>query len=296
VVNAVLDSAARMDLSAKHCLVTGANSGIGKAVAAGLAERGARVIMVCRHQGRGERARRDIVEATGNRAVELRLADLSEQASIRRLATEVSARYGRLDVLVNNAGLLTRRRQITADGVEMQFAVNHLAYFLLTHLLLDLLKSSAPARIINVASTGHSRGSIDFDDLQGGKTRYRAWQTYANTKLANVLFTYELARRLEGSGVSANCVGPGVTYSGLMRNYSPVLNILWTALKRFFRPPESSADTILHLASAPEMQAITGKYFRHRRAIGTSPISYDRDAQRRLWAVSAKLTGVDAHD
>ncbi len=276
----------------KTCLVTGANSGIGRAIATGLAEQGARVIMVCRDRGRGEAAREAIRVATGNEAIDLLLADLSRQREIRRLGEEIHERYDRLDVLINNAGLISRRRQVTEDGLEMQLAVNHLAYFLLTHLLMDLLRASAPARIINVASTGHSRGVIDFDNLQGER-RYRAWQTYMNTKLANVLFTYELARRLEGSGITANCVGPGVTFSGLMRRYSRTLDLVWRLLHRFFKPPELSADNPVYLATAPEMEAVTGRYFRYRKAIGTSERSYDRDLQRRLWEVSADLTGVD---
>lgn len=274
------------------CLVTGANSGIGRAIATGLAEQGARVIMVCRDRGRGEAARKAIRAATGNPAVDLLLADLSRQREIRRLSDQIHDRNDRLDVLVNNAGLISRRRQVTEDGLELQLAVNHLAYFLLTHLLLDLLRAGAPARIINVASTGHSRGRIEFDNLQGEK-RYRAWQTYMNTKLANVLFTYELARRLEGSGVTANCVGPGVTFSGLMRRYSRALDLLWKLLHRFFKPPELSADNPVYLATAPEMKAVTGRYFRYRKPVGTSERSYDRQLQRRLWQVSADLTGVD---
>ena len=192
----------------KVCLITGATSGIGKATAMGLANMGASVVMVGRDRGRGEAALAEIKEKSANASVDLLLADLSSQEEVRRLADEFKEAYPRLDVLINNAGVFRSERITTADGLEMTFAVNHLAYFLLTNLLLDVLKASAPSRIVNVSSGDHRNGTIDFDDLQGEKG-YKGAKAYSQSKLANVLFTYELARRLEGTGVSANCLHPG---------------------------------------------------------------------------------------
>jgi retinol dehydrogenase 14 len=193
----------------KVCLITGATSGIGKATAIGLANMGASVVMVGRDRGKGQAALAEIKERSANASVDLLLADLSSQEDIRRLADEFKEAYPRLDVLVNNAGVIRSRRIRTADGIEMTFAVNHLAYFLLTNLLLDVLKASAPSRIVNVASGEQRNGTIDFDDLQG-EMGYKGAKAYSQSKLATVLFTYELARKLEGTGVSANCLHPGV--------------------------------------------------------------------------------------
>jgi retinol dehydrogenase 14 len=193
----------------KVCLITGATSGIGKATAMGLARMGASVVMVGRDRGRGEAALAEVKGKSANASVDLMLADLSSQEDIRRLADEFKEAYPRLDVLVNNAGVIRSRRIRTADGIEMTFAVNHLAYFLLTNLLLDVLKASAPSRIVNVASGEQRNGTIDFDDLQG-EMGYKGAKAYSQSKLATVLFTYELARKLEGTGVSANCLHPGV--------------------------------------------------------------------------------------
>ena len=278
-------------MEGKVCLVTGANSGIGYATAAGLAKQGATLVMVCRDQKRGEKARARIIKDTGNNEVTLLLADLSVQQSIRDLAAEFLDRFDRLDVLINNAGLMARTRRVTADGLEMQFAVNHLAYFTLTNLLVDLLRQSAPSRIINIASTAHSRGTIDFDDLQNEKD-YNGWQAYANSKLANIIFTYELARRLEGSGVTANCVHPGVIRTGLMRNVSMALHALWSLLRAFFKEADEGADTPLYLATSPEVANVTGKYFRYRKPTGTSAESNDLGIQRRLWEASENLSGI----
>ena len=196
----------------KVCLITGATSGIGKATAMGLADMGASVVMVGRDRGRGEAALAEIKEKSANASVDLMLADLSSQEEIRRLADEFKEAYPRLDVLVNNAGVIRSRRTTTADRLQTTFAVNHLAYFLLTNLLLGVLKASAPSRIVNVASEEQRNGTIDFDDLQG-KKQYKTGKAYGQSKLANVLFTYELARRLEGTGVSANCLHPGVVWT-----------------------------------------------------------------------------------
>src|ERR671912_2543455 len=193
----------------KVCMITGATSGIGKATVMGLASIGASVVMVGRDRGRGEAALAEIKEGSSNASVDLMLADLSSQQEIHRLADEFKEAYPRVDVLINNAGEIRSKRVTTADGLEMTFAVNHLAYFLLTNLLLDLLMASAPSRIVNVSSGDHSNGAIDFDDLQGQKG-YKGARAYSQSKLANVLFTYELARRLKGTGITANCLHPGV--------------------------------------------------------------------------------------
>lgn len=276
----------------KTCLITGASSGIGEATALELARRGANVALVARQPHRGERARERIRRATG-RAPHLFVADLSTRDAVRELARAGKEHFSRLDVLVNNAGVLTRRRHLTPEGFELQFFVNHLAGFLLTNLLLDLLMESAPARIVNIASTAHSRGVLDFEDLQGAKS-YRGWQMYANTKLANIVFTYELARRLEGTRVTANCVHPGVVATGLVRSYSRALNRLVPLARLFLKSPRQGARTPTYVASAPELESVSGRYFKDCRPIGTSRLSYDREIQRRLWEVSERLLDLDS--
>jgi NAD(P)-dependent dehydrogenase (short-subunit alcohol dehydrogenase family) len=275
-------------MKGKTVLVTGATSGIGEATAARLASMGARVVLVSRTAKRGEKARVRILRAHPDAALDLLVADLSTTAAVRALADQFKSKYTRLDVLVNNAGLITSRRRVTPDGIEMQLAVNHLAYFLLTGLLLDVLRASAPSRIVNVASSSQSSGVIDFDDLQMER-HYRGWQAYANTKLMNVVFTYELARRLEGTGVTANCLHPGVIHTGLMRNFSFVLHLLWLLLRRFFKQPDDGAETPVYLASSPEVEGVSGKYFRYCRPFGTVQTSYDPAIQRRLWEESERL-------
>ncbi len=277
-------------MQGKTVLITGASSGIGKATAEKLAAMGARVVMVSRTEERGIRARDDITRAVPGAAPDLLVADLSTMGAIRALADGFKAKYPRLDVLINNAAVLTRRRRVTADGFEMQVFVNHLAYFLLTGLLFDVLRASAPSRVVNVASTAHSRGVIDFDDLQM-EHDYRGWQMYANTKLMNVVFTYELARRAAATGVTANCLHPGVIHTNLLRNFSSVLNLAFHAVQRFFKQPDDGAETPVYLASSPEVEGVTGKYFRYCRPMGTTRESNDPAVQRRLWEESERLTG-----
>ena len=275
-------------MNGKVCVVTGANAGIGRATALGLAQLGATVIMVCRSRERGEAAQAEIRAQSGNDKVDLLLADLSSQAEIRRLAVEIKARYADLDVLINNAAIIPQQRRETAEHLELQFAVNHLAYFLLTTLLLDRLKASAPARIVVVASQVHACGVIDFDDLQATHD-YRPSQVYANTKLANVLFTYELARRLAGSGVTANCLHPGVVATNLLNDYMGIPQ------GRRDRGIEASkgAQTSLYLATSPEVAGVSGRYFVNRQAVRSSAVSYDETLAQRLWQVSAELTGLN---
>jgi NAD(P)-dependent dehydrogenase (short-subunit alcohol dehydrogenase family) len=274
----------------KTILVTGASSGIGEATAAKLASMGHHVVMVSRTDERGNRARNAILEKQPSASLDVLVADLSTTGAIRHLADEFNSRYDRLDVLVNNAAMITSSRRVTPEGFEMQFFVNHLAYFILTGMLLETLLRSRPARVVNVTSTAHSRGVIDFNDLQM-QHHYRGYEAYANTKLMNIMFTYELARRLEGRGVTANCLHPGVIRTGLMRGVSPVLHTLWQSLGKFFKQPSEGAETPVYLATSQDVADVTGKYFRYCRELGTSRESYDRDLQHRLWEESERLSG-----
>jgi NAD(P)-dependent dehydrogenase (short-subunit alcohol dehydrogenase family) len=277
-------------MDGKTVLVTGASSGIGEATAGRLAQLGARVVMVSRTEERGNRARDRMLRKAPRGEIDMLVADLSSTGAIRDLAARFTSSYPRLDVLVNNAAVLTSRRRLTREGFEMQFFVNHLAYFLLTGLLSETLRASAPSRVVNVASTAHSAGTIDFDDLQHERN-FRGWQAYANTKLMNVVFTYELARRLEGTGVTANCLHPGVIHTNLLSNFSSVLQLAWHGLGRFFKQPEDGAQTPVYLASSPEVGGVTGRYFRYCRSMNTCEESYDRGVQTRLWEVSEELAG-----
>jgi NAD(P)-dependent dehydrogenase (short-subunit alcohol dehydrogenase family) len=273
------------------CVVTGATSGIGLVTAQALARQGATLIVVARNPERGAATVNRIQQATGNSAVELLVADLSAQAQVRRLASEIQRRFARLDVLINNAGALFSRRQVSDNGIEMTFALNHLAYFLLTNLLLENLKSSASARIVNVSSEAHRRSRIDFADLQG-QHRYSGWRAYGRSKLANILFTYELARRLEGTNVVANALHPGLVATNFGRNNAGITAIALRLVQLAGISSEEGAETIIHLASSPEVDGITGEYFVKKRAVRSSKVSYDPVAAERLWQVSAELTGL----
>ena len=279
------------DMRGKACMVTGANAGIGRATALGLARTGATVVMVCRNTDRGQEALAWVQQESGNSSVRLLLADLSSQASIHRLATDFKALYPALHVLINNAGIIPRRRILTEDGLETQFAVNHLAYFLLTALLLDVLKAGAPARIINVSSQLHGRAPLDFDDLQSERS-YNRVLVYARTKLANVLHSYELARMLEGTGVTANCLHPGVVATNLLADATGLPRAIRFAVRVVRASPEAGARTSLYLATSTEVEGVTGKYFARQRAVPSSKASYDQPAARRLWRISEELTGL----
>ena len=280
-------------IEGKNCLITGATSGIGRAAATELARRGARLFLVCRSPAKGAETSEAIARATGNRPVEVLLADLSSQQSIRALAQQILARDLPIQVLLNNAGVVNLRRKVTVDGIEATFAVNHLAYFLLTVLLLDRLKVSAPARIVNVASDAHHAGTIDFADLQGEK-RYGWWSIYGRSKLANILFTRELARRLDGTGVTVNCLHPGAVASNLGGQNGVVARAVLTLVRPFFRTPEQGAETAVHLAASAELDGVTGQYFYDRNTKRGSAESNDAEVGRRLWEVSERLTGVAA--
>lgn len=273
------------ELSGRICLVTGANRGIGLATAEGLAARGAGVILVCRRVEDGETAARQVA-GKGLPKPAVVGADLSSQSSIRQAAAEIQARYPELHVLINNAGIIPPRREVTVDGLEKQFAVNHLAYFLLTSLLLPHLLAGAPSRIVNVSSGAHTHATIDFDDLQSER-RYNPKDVYSRTKLANVLFTYELSRRLAGTGVTVNALEPGIVATRMLDDYMG-------APSTFGASPADGAETSIYLASAPTLTGVTGKYFARKKPVTSSRESYDEAAARRLWEVSERLTGLSS--
>jgi NAD(P)-dependent dehydrogenase (short-subunit alcohol dehydrogenase family) len=275
-----------MSMAGRTCVITGANAGIGRAAALALARMGARVGMVSRSRERGEAAREEVVRGSGS-AVDLFVADLSAQAEVRRLAAEIRERYDGLDVLVNNAAVYTSKRALSPDGIELQFAVNHLAPLLLTRLLLDLLARSAPARVVTVSSEAHRGARLEWEDLQGER-RYRGLRAYRVAKLANLLFTRELARRTAGTGVTANAVHPGVVGTELLFGGWGPLRLL----KRWLKTPEEGARVIVRLASAPELEGATGRYFREEGEIQPSAAALDDQAARRLWRVSEELTGL----
>jgi NAD(P)-dependent dehydrogenase (short-subunit alcohol dehydrogenase family) len=276
----------------KICLVTGATGGIGRAAAIEIAKRGATVVMVGRDATRGAAAAQAARAAAPSSTVEFIQADLSSQSSIRDLARRVKARYEKLHVLVNNAGGVFLRRELTDDGLERTFALNHLGYFLLTDLLLDRIKAAGPSRIVNVASRAHKRTHIDFENLQGEK-HYAGFRAYGQSKLANVLFTYELARRLEGTGVTVNCLHPGVVSTGFGKNNPGWARLVATLFAPFLRTPEEGARTIVYLATSPALEGVSGKYFADERQATSSRDSYDGALARRLWEISEKLTRPD---
>ena len=279
------------DMTGRVCVITGATRGIGRATAEGLARLGASLVLVVRRPEDGAAVAGELRRAHGAPAAEVVTADLSSQRSIRDAAETIRARHRRLHVLINNAGTIPKERETTVDGLEMQFAVNHLAYFLLTNLLLDRLTAGAPARIVNVSSGAHQGGTIDFADLQSER-RYDSVRVYGRTKLANVLFTYELARRLRGTGVTANCLHPGVIATRLLADYMNVPLVGGAIARTFGGSPEAGAETSIHLAASPEVEGVTGKYFVERRATRSSRASYDEELQHRLWEVSAQLTAL----
>ena len=277
-------------MDGKVALVTGGTSGIGKATAMALAAMGADVVVAGRDRERGERAAAEIRSQTGAR-VDLALADLASQAGVRELAEGFEGRYDRLDVLVNNAGLVQSTRTESPDGLETTLATNHLAPFLLTNLLLDTLKESAPSRIVTVSSEAERWGNIDFDDLQS-KKKYRGFPVYGMTKLANIMFTYELAERLEGTGVTATCMHPGAVNTRFGTNNRGPMTILFRAFKPFMRTPEQGADTVIWLASSPNVEGLSGRYFSDRKPLEPKKIANDPEARRRLWEESERLTGL----
>ncbi len=279
-----------VDMTDKTCLITGGNSGIGKATALGLARMGATVVIVSRDKERGEAALADIIAKSGSRNLELMLADMSSQDSVRRLASDFKARHEMLHLLVNNAGVYLTRRITTADGLESTFAINHLGPFLLTSLLLDLLKASAPSRIVNVSSDAHNGAKVDFEDLQGEK-EFSGWHAYGQSKLAMILFTHELAKKLDGTGVTVNSAHPGVVRTNFANN-NGLVTFGFRLMRPFFISPKSAAKRILYVATSPDLEGVTGKYFTKMHEAKSSQESYDDDSAKRLWQISEQLTKV----
>ena len=277
-------------LSGKTSMVTGANSGIGEEVALALATMGATVVMVCRDATKGEAARNEIITRSRNKMVELMVADLSSLASVRVLAQKFLEVHDKLHILVNNAGVIMGGRVVTPDHLETTFEVNYLSHYLLTMLLLDVLKASAPSRIVNVTSGAHYNGKMDFDDLQEEKA-YGAMKSYCQSKLAQVLFTHELAKKLEGTGVTVNAVHPGAVRTR-WGDEAGALGIGIRIARPFMLSPEKGAQTPIYVATSPEVEGITGKYWEKKKEKEPSKESNDENEARLLWAVSAKLAGV----
>ena len=275
----------------KVCIVTGANAGIGLETTRELAKKGATVVMVCRNQERGEKALEDIQNSTGNKQIYLFIADLSSQKQIRAFASEFLERFDRLDVLVNNAGVFLPSHQLTEDGFEATFAINHLAYFLLTHLLLDVIKQTPESRIVNVSSNAHLSASINFDALENVNP-YNGYVAYGQSKLANVLFTYELARQLEGTGVTCNALHPGVVATNIANHGTSFFTVFFRLFSPFFKSPSSGAATSVYLATSPEVANISGKYFADRAEKKSSTVSYNTAHAKKLWDISTRLTGL----
>jgi len=278
----------------KICIVTGSNSGIGKETALALANMGATVVMVVRNRERGEEARAEIVKETGSDAVRVMICDVSSMDAIRQFVKEFRIGYDRLDVLINNAGAFFSKRQTTVDDFERTLAVNYLGPFLLTHELLPLLKSSAPSRIINVGSGLATSGKVPFDDLQHEK-KYNGMKAYANSKLMLTMFTYELARHLEESGVTVNVLEPGFVATNLGRNSgSLLLSFGYKMMRPIQISAKKGAETSVYLASAPEVESVTGKCFSKLQETETSPVSHDQQVQRRFWDATAQLLGLNS--
>ncbi|MBN1698579.1 MAG: SDR family oxidoreductase [Spirochaetales bacterium] len=275
----------------KNCVITGANTGIGKATAAALAGKDFRLLLACRNKEKADAAAGEIIAATGNKNVEPVILDLSSFESIREAAETIRNKFDRLDVLVNNAGIMTKTKKESKDGFELTFAVNHLGHFLLTNLLLDLLVRSAPSRIVNVSSEAHRFARFDLSDP--GITRsWSPWRAYANSKLCNIYFTRALAGHLEESGVTVSSLSPGFVDTELGRDYAKKKSLLRTIMTLFAKTPEEGAATSVFLASSPEIEGVTGGYFSNCRQTKSSRISYDRENARLLWEESRKMCGL----
>lgn len=272
----------------KICLVTGATSGVGKVIALELAKRKAYVILVARNREKGESVKADIVKASGNKNVDILMCDLSSQKSIRDAAAEFRSKYDRLHRHINNAAVVPAKKTITVDGMEIQLAVNHLSYFLLTHELLNLLKDGAPSRVCNTGSEVHKRASIDVNDLQSAK-RYKPMRAYAMTKLLNMHFTHELARKLEGSGIAVYAWSPGWTATGISRDYGAITRFI---MNKMAKTPEEGAATGIYVATSPDLEGKTGTYYYNLQETRAAESSYDIETSKRIWKISEDLTGI----
>lgn len=275
-------------MEGRVCVVTGATAGMGQAAAMELARRGATVVLVARSRERAERTRMEVMRAAGHDRVGIVLADLSAQAQVRAAAAQIPERWPAVHVLINNAAVYTRRRQESVDGIEVQLAVNHLAPFLLTNLLLERLRASAPARVVTLSSGAHRFAAPRWDDL-GMRGAYNGLRQYSNTKLYNVLFTRELARRNPPPALTANAMHPGVVGTSLLLGGWAPLRLF----RRWMRTPEQGARTVVYLASSPDVAAVTGEYFQDDRPARLSRAALDDDASRRLWEISARMTGLE---
>jgi NAD(P)-dependent dehydrogenase (short-subunit alcohol dehydrogenase family) len=283
-------------MKGKICMITGANRGIGKITALELAKMGTHIIMVCRDQEKSITVQQEIMEVSGNPDIELYIADLASQSSIRALADRFKEKFTELHILINNAATMTKKWTITKEGIERTFAVNHIAPFLLTNLLLDLLVAGSPSRIITVSSGMHHRSSIDFSDIQSKKS-YGNLKAYSNSKLANILFTYELNLRLQNSGhasITANVVHPGFTRTNFGKEGLSLLQRIGLQIIHPIMavPPLKGAETSIYLASSPDVRKISGQYFVNKEIAQSSELSYDRESQKRLWIISEKMTGL----
>jgi NAD(P)-dependent dehydrogenase (short-subunit alcohol dehydrogenase family) len=286
------------NMAGKTCLVTGANQGIGKETALALAQMGATVVITARDRTKGEAAFADIKQRSGSDAVSLMTVDFASFASIRQFADDFKRAQPQLHVLVNNAGGYNATRTLTKDGFETTFGVNHLGYFLTTKLLLDTIKASAPARVVSVSSAAHTGGKMNFDDLQAERS-WGGFGAYGQSKLANVIFAYELARRLEGSGVTSNALHPGVVMTGFGHNNPGFIGGLFDVFHTIGRPflltADKGARTSVYLASSPDVEGVTGKYFADSREKQSNPISHDPAVARRLWEISEQMVAAGAH-
>ncbi|MEM8487131.1 MAG: SDR family oxidoreductase [Bacteroidota bacterium] len=278
-------------MTGKICIVTGANSGIGLETARSLATRGATVVLACRNKQKGEAALASLRSATNNNALHLMLVDLADMDSIRKMAAAFKQRFQQLDLLVNNAGAFMPARQTSVDGYELTFATNHLAYFLLTHLLLDLLIATPESRVVNVSSDAHRGGAVHFDDLQL-KKGYGGYKAYAQSKLANILFSNELARRLDTANPTVNSLHPGVVATNFGSGKSGFFSFFFRIFSPFFLSPKAGAQTSIYLATSPEVMGVTGKYFDRSKPRTPSAAARDADAAKRLYEITAQLTGV----
>jgi NAD(P)-dependent dehydrogenase (short-subunit alcohol dehydrogenase family) len=282
-------------IEGKTCLITGGTSGIGKGIAFGLAKMKANVILVGRDKAKCEAVVeeiwRNVSISTNKNRVSYLLADLSSQASIHQLANKFLENYESLDILVNNAGVFLSRRLTTVDNIEYTFAVNHLAPFLLTNLLFERIKASNPSRIITTSSVAHRGAYINFDDLQFERGRYNGVEAYRQSKLANILFTKEMARRSRGSGVTSNCFHPGGVRTNLIQSNPWYYRLIWAIINPFLVSPKKGADTAIYLASSSKVAEISGKYFVNRKPVSPSELADDHDTAARLWKISEELTG-----
>lgn len=279
-------------MKGKVCIVTGSNSGIGKETALALAEMGAEVVMVVRNKDLGEKAQSEIIEESGNSSVDLMICDLASMEEIRSFAAEFRNKYGRLDVLLNNAGAVISQREVTVDGCERTLAVNYLAPFLLTHELLPILKESAPSRVINLSSGLYKSGELNLNDLHC-ETSYKSMNAYRNAKLMVIMHTYDMARRLEGTGVTINVVLPGFVATNLGRSSGSVMSrVMFGMMKPFQLSPKEGAETSVYVASSPDIEGVTGKCFKKKEIIETTQITNDIELQNQLWDATISLLGL----